>query len=388
MKHIRMVLYGEPGVGKSTFAVHAPRPFFITTDANYEYLEEFGAKEQDHVQVSSWAEAKKAFSRNFDGYDTVVVDLLEDLFKWCEYEFCKTNGYDHISEPGYAKGYDITRNDFFINICKVLNLQKNVILIMHGTTVTYKDRRGIEHQKYAPSSRLPEKVVDMIEGRVRAFLRCYLKDEEDENGNLIKKRYLSLVPKSNEFGIIRGMNENIIPVDIPLDWNTFASIINLENGTSISEKEESSEMPTELKAKVVDIKAKTFKPVETKTETVKPTIVEASKPDTPDKPANNNVEFSKPDKPVEEVETPVEKKVMTAAEKLAALKAQISKKVMIKAEPVTVENIEPTKTEEVKEEVKVETKVEDKPVEKKEQTKEEKLAAIRAKMLELQKNRK
>lgn len=231
MKHIKMALYGEPGVGKSVFASKAPKPFFITTDGNYEFLEDFGAKEEDHVQVNSWAEAKKAFSKDFSDYETVVIDLTEDLFKWCEYEYCRLNGYDHVSDPGFAKGYDITRNDFFINICKVLNLQKNVILIMHGITTSVKDRRGIEHTKYYPTNRIPDKVMDMLEGRVRYFLRAYMK-AEDVDGKLVKKRYLSLVPKENEYGILRGIDENAIPSDIPLDFDIFAKTIGFETTSS------------------------------------------------------------------------------------------------------------------------------------------------------------
>ena len=68
----------------------------------------------------------------------------------------------------------------------------------------------------------------MIEGRVRFCLRCYLKDEEQESGVLVKKRFLSLVPKPNEFGIIRGINENSVPHDIPLDFNCFADAIGFE----------------------------------------------------------------------------------------------------------------------------------------------------------------
>lgn len=231
MKHIKMALYGEPGVGKSVFASKAPKPFFITTDGNYEFLEDFGAKAEDHVQVNSWAEAKKAFSKDFSDYETIVIDLTEDLFKWCEYEYCRLNGYDHVSDPGFAKGYDITRNDFFINICKVLNLQKNVILIMHGITSSVKDRRGIEHTKYYPTNRIPDKVMDMLEGRVRYFLRAYMK-AEDVNGKLVKKRYLSLVPKENEYGILRGIDENAVPSDIPLDFDIFAKTIGLETYSS------------------------------------------------------------------------------------------------------------------------------------------------------------
>lgn len=266
MKHIKMVLYGEPGVGKSVFASKAPKPFFITTDGNYEFLSDFGAKEEDHVQVNSWAEAKKVFTRNFDNYETIVVDLTEDLFKWCEYEYCRLNGYEHVSDVGFAKGYDITRNDFFINMCKILNLPKNVILIMHGITSVVKDRRGIEHTKYFPTNRIPDKVLDMLEGRVRYFLRAYIKAEEI-NGKLVKKRYLSVVPKENEYGILRGIDENTIPSDIPLDFNTFAKTIGLEVDLNTSTHTVNSKVDTIKVAEVVPEKVEELKPTEVKVET-------------------------------------------------------------------------------------------------------------------------
>lgn len=283
MKRIQMAIYGEPGVGKSVFACKAPKPFFITTDRNYEWLEDFGAKEKDHIQVFSWSQAKKAFSANYDNYETIVVDLVEDLFKWCEYEYCKKNSYEHISDVGYGKGYDITRNEFFIEICKLLNRDKNIILIMHGFAYTIKDRKGIEHTNYAPTNRIPDKVIDMIEGRVRYFLRCYLKAEEI-NGELIKKRYLSLVPKENEFGIIRGVNENTIPSDIPLDWNEFIKEINFKSTTEIVEKEENEkeEIKVNLKQeKVVDLNIEENKIEEVKEdikEDVKEDVKETEKP--------------------------------------------------------------------------------------------------------------
>lgn len=273
MKHIKMVLYGEPGVGKSVFASKAPNPFFITTDGNYEFLEDFGAKPEDHIQVNSWAEAKKAFAKDYSNYDTIVIDLTEDLFKWCEYEYCRTNGYDHVSDPGFAKGYDITRNDFFINICKILNQEKNVILIMHGITYSVKDRRGIDHTKYGPTARIPDKVMDMIEGRVRYFLRAYMKAEEDVNGKLIKKRYLSLVPKENEYGILRGIDENTVPSDIPLDFDIFAKTIGFETTPKAKEKV----VKKEETKKVVEVKPEVVETIK-ESEEVKPTVKEEVKP--------------------------------------------------------------------------------------------------------------
>ena len=232
MKRIKMVIYGEPGVGKSVFASKAPKPFFITTDGNYEWLEDFGADPNAHIQVKSWDEAKKAFAMDFKDYETIVIDLTEDLFKWCEYEYCLRNGLNHLSDQGFGKAYDITRNEFFIELCQLIALDKNIIFIMHGITFTVKDRRGVESTKYGPTTRIPDKVIDMIEGRVRYFLRCYLKAEEQPDGTIAKKRYLSLIPKENEFGICRGIDESKVPQDIPLDFDEFAKWIGLYNNVA------------------------------------------------------------------------------------------------------------------------------------------------------------
>lgn len=322
MKRIKMCIYGEPGTGKSVFACKAPKPFFICTDGNYEWLEDFGAKEEDHIQVNSWDEAKKAFNNKFEDYETVVVDLTEDLFKWCEQSFCIKNKLDHVGDIGFGKGYDITRNEFFIEMCKLINLDKNVIFIMHGATIVVKDRRGVEHTKFMPSSRLPEKVVDMLEGRVRYFLRCYLKGEENEDGKVVKKRYLSLIPKENEFGICRGIDENSVPHDIPLDFEIFAKCIGL--GKEVEEAKEKVRKPRvktiekeeTIKEELVPNKEQNQEEVNEEvtvsTEEKKPIVEENKKEEIVEEPKQEEAVEEKP------------KTTLSNAEKLAAIKAKLA----------------------------------------------------------------
>lgn len=334
MKHIKMMLYGEPGVGKSVFASKAPNPFFITTDGNYEWLEDFGAKPEAHKQVYSWDEAKKVFESDFDGYDTIVVDLVEDLFKWCEQEYCTRAKLEHISDVGYGKGYDITRNEFFLEISKLLGKPKNVILISHGITFSTKDRRGVEHYKHAPSSRIPDKVLDMIEGRLRYCLRCYLKAEEQPDKTLAKKRYLSLIPKENEFGICRGVDEATTPHDIVLDWNEFAKAIKLDSDTMttsidtgyIPNVEPVSQITTEP-AKVEVVEASIQNPKLTPVEP-KPEVKVEPQP----QPQPEPVQTVQPE-PIQAapqpIETPVAKSTepirqLTNEEKIAAIKAKLA----------------------------------------------------------------
>lgn len=246
-KKVKMILMAECGVGKSTFASNAPKPFFICTDGNYEWLDK---PEEDHIEVSSWEQTKgvikDVLSGKYDKYETIVVDLVEDLFKWCEYEACRKARVDHVSElGGYGKGYDITRNEFFIEMSKLISSDFHVILLTHAMDVAKKSKTGLEKFYHYPSTRVPDKVWDMLEGRVRYFLRAYINEEENEEGLLVKKRYLSLVPKSDEpMCITRGIDEATTPHDIPLDWNTFASIIGVDSSSSVKSHPEIHEDPT------------------------------------------------------------------------------------------------------------------------------------------------
>ena len=262
-KRIKMVLYAEPGTGKSVFASKWPKPFFICTDGNYEWLEDFGADPNAHKDCHSYADVKAAITADYSAYETIVLDLAEDAFKWNEQEYCIRNRIDHLSDLGYGKGYDATRNEFFIDISKLLSLDKNILILMHGSSWTEKDRRGVEHWMYGPTDRIPSKLIKMIEGRVRYFLRAYVKDEEQENGTVVKRRWLSLVPKPNEFGIIRGVNENLIPQDIDLDFNVFLSALGLKvedicGGTTTREPvEEPKPARRTKKAEQVETKVET-----------------------------------------------------------------------------------------------------------------------------------
>lgn len=320
VKNIKMVLYGEPGVGKSTFAAGAPRPFFITTDGNYEYLEDFcGMRPEDHQQCFSWAEMKKAFARDFTNYDTIVVDLLEDSYLWADNEFCRDNKLLHISDLGYGKGYGILGNEFFIEYQKLLGLPKNIILLMHGVTEVLKDRRGVEYSKYGPSKLLRDKLITQLEGRVRFFVRAYAEASEGPDGRLQTKRYLSLAPDGHtEYGIARGLSSDA-PHSIPLDWNAFMETINQYTLRA--------NQPERVTATVgVDALAMTLNAAHEATETLAKAVEAAAEPIPVATPAPEVVEAPKPRrgrKPaVKTEEAPAETK--SDIDDVAAIRAKLA----------------------------------------------------------------
>lgn len=321
MKRIKMALYAEPGTGKSVFASKFPKPFFITTDGNYEWLVDFGADPKAHQEVHSFAEAKKLFKTGFDEYETIVLDLTEDLFMWCENEWCKRNDIEHPSDMAWGKGYQGPRNEFFIEISKLLSLDKHIIMLMHGEQVVVKNKRGVEFTTYRPTSRMPDKLLDQLEGRLRYFLRAYIGTKEVE-GKVVKERYLSLVPKEDEYGIIRGVDENQIPQTIPLDFDIFWNTV-IGGEKPIKVEKSVKKQVKEIKAEEVEVENKVT------TSETKISNVEDKLDILKSKLKNVVTTTNSTEKEEEKVEVKEEKvevsKPLTKEEKLAALKAKMEK---------------------------------------------------------------
>lgn len=329
--HYKFGIYGEPATGKSVFALHFPKPFFITTDSNYEFLYDFGAKEEDHYQVTSWADFKKLIKDfDFSSYETIVVDVLEDLYLWAETEYCAKNRIEDISDIGYGKGYKIVRTNFAIEIFKLLAMDKNVIILTHCDETQGKTARGGDFTAYEPSKIIPEKVWTMINGRLCFFFRTHLEDVT--NGDtIVTKRMLSITPKPHELQINRGTNVDKCPSDIELDFKAFCDTLNLKLDNSKPTKK--AAMPKAIET-----------PESPKAVTPKPTPKVVAKAETPkaeDAIEDDELPFSlegidlnttkEESKPVETpkvveipkvVETPT-KKVETTKDKLDLLRAKI-----------------------------------------------------------------
>ena len=235
-KTIKMVLYGTPGVGKSTFASKAPNPLFICTDGNFEWL---NLPDQNHVRVSTWKQAKDVINSivlnkpEYASFKTIVVDLLEDLYVWTEDEFCKREGIIHVSDyKSMGAGYSVVRKEFFAQISKLLSIDKHVILLSHEADKVGKTKAGADTYTCIPSDKMSlTKQWNDIEGQTRYFLRCYSQDE-DVDGRVRKRRLLSLIPGQGEYGICRGADEENWPRECELDWDVFTTIIGLNNAPS------------------------------------------------------------------------------------------------------------------------------------------------------------
>lgn len=134
VKPPRLVIYGGDGVGKTTFAAHAPSPVFIRAEDGLGVLQV-----PAFPPASTFGEvldAMRALASEEHTYRTLVVDSLDWLERLIWTHTAKDKGVQHIEDMGYGKGYvhaDDHWGRFFLG-CDVLRERKGmqIILICHA----------------------------------------------------------------------------------------------------------------------------------------------------------------------------------------------------------------------------------------------------------------
>ena len=129
----KILLAGEPKIGKSTFAVSAPNSVGILTEDGLA-----GIDAQAFPLARSLADVYAAIATLFNeqhDYSTVFIDSLDWLEPLIHAHVCKVNGWDDIEKPGYGKGYVAAGYEWktLLDGLEALRRQRNmaVILISH-----------------------------------------------------------------------------------------------------------------------------------------------------------------------------------------------------------------------------------------------------------------
>ena len=79
---IKMMIYGQAGMFKTSTALSAPRPLLLDFDGgikrvNMSFLDGVGI-----VQIKEWQDVKSLMSENLADYDTIVVDTVGKMLDY------------------------------------------------------------------------------------------------------------------------------------------------------------------------------------------------------------------------------------------------------------------------------------------------------------------
>lgn len=212
---VKIWVYGEPNIGKTTFANQFPDALMINTDGNIKYVDSPAVNLIGDGKSDPWENFVNYVDEFLKGehtYKTLVIDLVEDVYQYCRTYYCKKLKIEHEGDLGFAKGYDIVRNGFLYPFRKIANSEYNLVLISHESATVVKDRVGRETTVYSPN--ITEKVARKIAGMVEITARISINSKEDEKGIVSDSRILNLESRKDQFGgnKIPSLTDEYIPL--------------------------------------------------------------------------------------------------------------------------------------------------------------------------------
>ncbi len=236
----RTILYGVEGVGKSTWASHAPGAIFVPTEDG---LGDIDCEKFPHVQTLEAFECciNALYNEKHD-YKTVVIDSLDRLELLIHAEVAAEKGFDTIEEIGYGKGYGPAVRKWLDVIYAVEMLRKergmHIVMIAHATIQRFDSPESEAYDRYVP--RLHKSALPLlIEWADEVFFACYRVALATEDSGFGKDRVRARgitdrIIRTTERPFCCAKSRIKLPSeDIEMDWGVYQAAF---NGATLEEK--------------------------------------------------------------------------------------------------------------------------------------------------------
>lgn len=157
----RILLYGTPKIGKSTFGSQAPNPIFFDLEDGLDGIDSVKKRMYTFQEILDGIEF---LATKEHGYETLVIDTLSQVQTMIYEAVCAENKVTHIEAIGYGKGYAFAVNKWqqLLEWLTALRNNKNmmIILIAHDEIKKFADPTSDSYDFYKPLLR--EQYCDMV----------------------------------------------------------------------------------------------------------------------------------------------------------------------------------------------------------------------------------
>lgn len=136
VKNIKVMLYGQPGVGKTSTAFTSAKVLLLDCD-NGAYRSSF---RKDAVRVDSWKDIASIVPDDLKDYDTVVVDTVGRLLDFLAADIIQGNPKMGYNGALSLQGYGQLKSQFAQWVKTLGTMGKDIIMIAHDK----EDKRGDE----------------------------------------------------------------------------------------------------------------------------------------------------------------------------------------------------------------------------------------------------
>ena len=233
-----VVLSGQSGVGKTTFAAGAENCVFIQTEAGEGLLKITRIKfDADKIatKYSQVTEAIEALQNQEHDYKTLVIDSIDHLEPLMWEHLCTQNNWPAIDRggAGYGVGYATAAGEWRVLLKKLIKLRKTkgmaIVLIAHCQTRNIDEPGESQITRWdlklhAKSSAVITETVDCV-----FFAKHKVRNTTEDTGyggsKTIQKDMGQRVLVTQGGPHLNAKNRYGLPPEIPLSWADFMSAL-------------------------------------------------------------------------------------------------------------------------------------------------------------------
>ena len=232
-KHLRAVLYGVEGIGKTTFGSKAAKPLFIDVEGGSNHMD------IDRIQPASYSEVKQIIANliaNTGGYQTLVIDTADWLEKLMQDHICKNNitgkVVDSIESFGYGKGWVMIEEAWSKLLDQLNRLKMDVLFLAHSEVKKFEqpeeagayDRYTLKMSK--KGSAIIKEWPDLL-----LFAKYDMIVHTDENKKTKASGGQRRIMHTTHTAAWDAKNRFDLPEKLPLDFSKIAHLQYIESGS-------------------------------------------------------------------------------------------------------------------------------------------------------------
>jgi hypothetical protein len=233
---LRIVLQGQEGVGKTTWAAGCPDAVFLTAEDGG------GVLDYARVVIPDWPDLLRAVRdliADPGPFRTVVIDTIDTYEKRCWAFLCEESGWKSIEDAGFGKGYTAAAEEMDRLRAALDELRArrglNVILLAHVHVRPFNDPNGPAYDRY--EMRLHKGTAALWSSWADAVLfacfdatvmkagkkgRAAVLDDAMAKGKAVEVRRVLYTTKEAAYD---AKNRHGLPDELPLSWPAFAKAI-------------------------------------------------------------------------------------------------------------------------------------------------------------------
>lgn len=230
----RVLLYGQEGVGKSSWAAQAPRPLFLDFEGGLGDLDVEATE-----RIDSWDKLREAMNWVISqphNYQSIVFDTVDWMEHLLHAKICADSGVKSIEKAagGYGKGYveAATVLQEFLTACESLMKRRgvNIIMLGHCSPVKVNNPEAETYEQWAPdlhktAASLLREWCDEV---LFASFRTYVRDAAgNDKAGPKPKRFLALGDderyiRTTRTAAVQAKNRLNLPPELPMVWGEYA----------------------------------------------------------------------------------------------------------------------------------------------------------------------